>query len=147
MLQMTERNTVQAIRAFCPRKLQQEAARLGQHFLFADLKHARSRIEVFKIVARDFGIPLMHVKDHARLYHCMTQVMKQSGEQTGFLIVLHNLPQVMRFGVEAREIFLDVFRDIADFWASHNVPFRVFYSHYVTKVEVVNILTPSLLLV
>ena len=54
--------------------------------------------------------------------------MFKAGTQTGFLVVLEQLPNTQKFDKEAREILLDVFRDAADYWAEKKVPFRVFYS-------------------
>jgi hypothetical protein len=55
-------------------------------------------------------------------------VLHEAGDQSGFLVVLEQLPSTQKFDKEARENLLDVFRDAADFWAEKKIPFRVFFS-------------------
>lgn len=129
MLEMTHSNIVQSIRAFQPEALRNEAFKLGHHFLYADLSHARSRTQVFRCISRDFQLPQCHAKNHDSLRCCLTTLMHRSGPQNGFVVMLEHMPDAMKFGVEAREKLLDAFRDMADFWAEWDVPFRVFYSY------------------
>ena len=55
-------------------------------------------------------------------------MLHEAGDQSGFLVVLEQLPSTQKFDKEARENLLDVFRDAADFWAEKKIPFRVFFS-------------------
>ncbi|RJG01823.1 barnase inhibitor [Noviherbaspirillum sedimenti] len=121
-------NVVQSIRAFRVTDLQQEAARLGQHFLYAYCADATTKQQVLGIIASAFHFPKHFGKNFDALEDCLTDLTHKSGQQPGFLIVLEQLPNTPKFDKEARETLLDVFRDAADFWADKKVPFRVFYS-------------------
>jgi hypothetical protein len=121
-------NVVQSIRAFRVTELQQEAARLGQHFLYAHCAHATTRHQVLSIIANAFHFPRHLGKNLDVLEECLTSLPYKCGQQPGFLIVIEQLPNTPKFDKEARESLLDVFRDAADFWAAKKVPFRVFYS-------------------
>lgn len=121
-------NVVQSIRAFRVTDLQAEAARLGQHFLYAHCAHATTKQQVLTIIAGAFHFPRHFGKNFDALYDCLTSLVYKSGQQSGFLVVLEQLPNTAKFDKEARETLLDVFRDAADFWADKKVAFRVFYS-------------------
>ena len=121
-------NLVQSIRAFRVAELQDEAARLGQHFLYAHCNAGLTKQQVLGIIAESFHIPKPHAKNFDALRLTLTEAMDKAGPQPGFLIVLEQLPNTQKFDREARECLLDVFRDAADFWAEKKVPFRVFYS-------------------
>jgi len=122
-------NLVQSIRAFRVVELQEEAARLGQHFLYAHCIAGATKQQVLGIISESFQFPKGVGKNFDGLRETLTDTMfKASGEQTGFLIVLEQLPNTQKFDKEARETLLDVFRDAADYWADKKVPFRVFYS-------------------
>ncbi len=121
-------NVVQSIRAFRVTDLQAEAARLGQHFLYAHCAHATTKQQVLAIIAEAFHFPRHFGKNFDALSDCLTSLVYKSGQQSGFLVVLEQLPNTAKFDKEARETLLDVFRDAADFWADKKVAFRVFYS-------------------
>jgi hypothetical protein len=121
-------NLVQSIRAFRVAELQDEAARLGQHFLYTYCHAGLTKQQVLGIIAESFHIPKPHAKNFDALRETLTEAMAKAGEQAGFLVVLEQLPNTQKFDREARECLLDVFRDAADFWAEKKVPFRVFYS-------------------
>lgn len=131
-------NLVQSIRAFRVSELQEEAARLGQHFLYAHCLAGATKQQVLGIIAESFQFPKGIGKNIDGLRQTLTETMFQASQasdahpdglpQTGFLVVLEQLPNTQKFDKEARETLLDVFRDAADFWAEKKVPFRVFYS-------------------
>lgn len=121
-------NLVQSIRAFRVVELQEEAARLGQHFLYAHCIAGATKQQVLGIISESFQFPKGVGKNFDGLRETLTDTMFKAGEQTGFLIVLEQLPNTQKFDKEARETLLDVFRDAADYWADKKVPFRVFYS-------------------
>ncbi|WP_317205123.1 barstar family protein [Janthinobacterium sp.] len=121
-------NLVQSIRAFRVSELQDEAVRLGQHFLYAHCLAGLTKQQVLGIIAEAFLFPKNFAKNFDALRECLTETMFKAGAQTGFLVVLEQLPNTQKFDKEARETLLDVFRDAADFWAEKKVPFRVFYS-------------------
>nr|WP_241687725.1 barstar family protein [Janthinobacterium sp. 17J80-10] len=121
-------NVVQSIRAFRVTDLQQEAARLGQHFLYAYCAEATTKLQVLSIIASAFHFPRHFGKNFDALEDCLTDLPHKAGPQNGFLVVLEQLPNTPKFDKEARETLLDVFRDAADFWADKKIPFRVFYS-------------------
>ncbi|MDC8759029.1 barstar family protein [Janthinobacterium fluminis] len=121
-------NLVQSIRAFRVTELQDEAVRLGQHFLYAHCLAGFTKQQVLAIIAEAFQFPKNFGKNFDALRECLTDTMYKAGTQTGFLVVLEQLPNTQKFDKEARETLLDVFRDAADFWADKKVPFRVFYS-------------------
>ena len=121
-------NLVQSIRAFRVVELQEEAARLGQHFLYAYCAAALTKQQVCGKIAESFLFPKPCGKNVDTLKTCLTETMFQAGAQPGFLVVIEQLPNTQKFDKEARETLLDVFRDAADYWAEKKVPFRVFYS-------------------
>ena len=121
-------NVVQSIRAFRVTDLQAEAARLGQHFLYAHCAHATTKQQVLAAIADAFHFPKHFGKNFDALSDCLTSLVHKSGQQSGFLVVLEQLPNTPKFDKEARETLLDVFRDAADFWAEKKIAFRVFYS-------------------
>jgi len=121
-------NVVQSIRAFRVADLQEEAARLGQHFLYAYCAEATTKQQVLAIIAGAFHFPRHFGKNFDALGDCLTDLTHKSGPQPGFIVVLEQLPNTQKFDKEAREILLDVFRDAADFWSDKKVAFRVFYS-------------------
>lgn len=121
-------NVVQSIRAFRVTDLQEEAARLGQHFLYAYCAAATTKQQVLACIADAFHFPKHFGKNFDALGDCLTDLPYKAGPQPGFLVVLEQLPNTPKFDKEARETLLDVFRDAADFWADKKIPFRVFYS-------------------
>lgn len=121
-------NVVQSIRAFRVADLQAEAARLGQHFLYAYCAEATTKQQVLTFIAQAFHFPRHFGKNFDALADCLTDLPYKAGPQPGFLIVIEQLPNTPKFDREARETLLDVFRDAADFWAERKVAFRVFYS-------------------
>lgn len=121
-------NVVQSIRAFRVPDLQAEAVRLGQHFLYANCSDAVTRQQVLTTIAEAFHFPRHFGKNFDALADCLTSLVYKAGKQSGFLVVLEQLPNTPKFDREARETLLDVFRDAADFWADKKVAFRVFYS-------------------
>jgi RNAse (barnase) inhibitor barstar len=128
LLMTVSPNVVQSIRAFRVTDLQEEAARLGQHFLYAYCADAFTKQQVLATIADAFHFPKHFGKNFDALGDCLTDLTHKSGQQPGFLIVLEQLPNTPKFDKEARETLLDVFRDAADFWAEKKIPFRVFYS-------------------
>jgi RNAse (barnase) inhibitor barstar len=121
-------NIVQSIRAFRVTDLADEAARLGQHFLYASCAQAQTKGEVLEIIANSFLFPRHFGKNYDALFDCLTDLVAKAGPQPGFVVVLEGLPAVAKFDKEARETLLDVFREAAEFWAERKVTFRVFYS-------------------
>ncbi len=121
-------NVVQSIRAFRVTELQSEAIRLDQHFLYANCSQALTRQQVLAAITESFHIPRAFGKNYDALTDCLTSSFVDAGQQSGFLVVLEDLPNAQKFDKEARENLLDVFRDVADFWAEKKVPFRVFFS-------------------
>jgi RNAse (barnase) inhibitor barstar len=128
LLQTVRPNIVQSIRAYRVEDLQQAAQTAEQHFLYANLSAAQSKQDVLEAIAAAFLFPAHFGKNLDALYDCMTDLVYKSGGQTGFVVVLEQLPDNPRFDREAREQLLDVFRDAADFWAERKIPFRCFYS-------------------
>jgi RNAse (barnase) inhibitor barstar len=128
LLKLVPPNAVQSIRAFRVTDLQAEALRLGQHFLYAHCGHAVTKQQVLGAIAEAFHFPKYFGKNFDALSDCLTSLVHKAGKQTGFLVVLEQLPNAPKFDREARETLLDVFRDAADFWADKKVAFRVFYS-------------------
>ena len=121
-------NVVQSIRAFRVPELQAEAARLGQHFLYAYCADATTKQQVLACIAQAFHFPRHFGKNLDALSDCLTDLPYKAGPQPGFLVVIEQLPNTPKFDREARETLLDVFRDAADYWAERKVAFRVFYS-------------------
>lgn len=128
LLKTVPPNVVQSIRAFRVTDLQDEAARLGQHFLYAYCAQATTKQQVLAVIADAFHFPKHFGKNFDALADCLTDLAHKSGPQPGFLVVVEQLPNTPKFDKEARETLLDVFRDAADFWADKKIAFRVFYS-------------------
>ncbi len=128
LLKTVPPNVVQSIRAFRVADLQEEAARLGQHFLYAYCATATTKQQVLTTIAEAFHFPRHFGKNFDALGDCLTDLAYKAGSQPGFLVVLEQLPNTPKFDKEARETLLDVFRDAADFWAEKKIVFRVFYS-------------------
>lgn len=106
----------------------QAAHEAGQHFLYADLSEAQSKQDVLDGIAQAFLFPAHFGKNLDALHDCMTDLVHKAGSQPGFVVVLEQLPDNVRFDREAREQLLDVFRDTADYWADRKIAFRCFYS-------------------
>ena len=121
-------NLVQSIRAFHVADLQKEAARLGQHFLYAYCADAITKTQVLATLARAFHFPRHFGKQFNAFGDCLTDLTHKAGPRPGFVVVVEQLPNTAKFDREAREILLDVFRDAADYWADKKTAFRVFYS-------------------
>lgn len=128
LLKTVRPNLVQSIRAFRVVDLQEEAARLEQHFLYAYCADAVTKQQVLATIAESFHFPKHSGKNFDALGDSLTNLAHKAGPQPGFLVVLEQLPNTPKFDKEARETLLDVFRDAADFWAEKKVAFRVFYS-------------------
>ena len=121
-------NLVQSIRAFRVTELQEEAVRLGQHFLYAHCADTLTKQQVCARIGENFYFPKPCSKNFDALRHCLTETIAGAGIQPGFIVVLEQLPNTQKFDNEARETLLDVFRDSAEFGGDRKVPFRVFYS-------------------
>ena len=121
-------NIVQSIRAFRVAELQEAATKLNQHFLYANLGTAQSKQDILDMIASQYTFPAHFGKNFDALYDCMTDLVHKSGPQTGFIVVLEQIPAHAKFDKEAREQLLDIFRDAADYWADRKIPFRCFYS-------------------
>lgn len=121
-------NLVQSIRAYRVVELQEEAARLGHHFLYAHCVGTLTKQQVCARIGESFHFPKPYSKNFDALRVSLTETVSEAGPQPGFIVVIEQLPNTQKFDKEARETLLDVFRDAADFWAEKKVPFRVFYS-------------------
>ena len=121
-------NIVQSIRAFRVPDLQATAARLGQHFLYANLGEAHTKQDVLDLLGEQFNLPAHYGKNFDALYDSITDPLHKSGPQPGFIVVLEQIPTNAKFDKESREQLLDIFRDAADYWSDRKVPFRCFYS-------------------
>jgi len=132
-LQTIRSNIVQSIRAYRVEDLMAAAQAAGQHFLYANVASAQSKQDVLDGIAQAFTFPAHFGKNLDALYDCMTDIVHKAGAQTGFVVVLEQLPDNPRFDREAREQLLDVFRDAADFWGERKIVFRCFYSFAVTR--------------
>ena len=121
-------NLVQSIRAYRVVELQEEAARLGHHFLYAHCAGTLTKQQVCARIGESFHFPKPYSKNFDALRESVTETVNKAGPQPGFIVVIEQLPNTQKFDKEARETLLDVFRDAADYWAEKKVPFRVFYS-------------------
>jgi RNAse (barnase) inhibitor barstar len=125
-LRTVKSNIVQSIRAFRVVDLQNAAAQLGHHFLYANLAHAQSKQDILDMTAQQFTFTPQAGKNLDALLDCMSDALYKSGPQPGFILVLEHIPAHAKFDKEAREQLLDVFRDAAEFWAERKVSFRCF---------------------
>jgi RNAse (barnase) inhibitor barstar len=127
-LRTVRSNIVQSIRAYHAHDLQEAAAQLEQHFLYANLSSAQTKQDILDALAVQFTLPPHFGRNFDALYDCLTDPLHKSGPQPGFVVVLEHIPATARFDKETREQLLDIFRDAADYWADRKVPFRCFYS-------------------
>jgi RNAse (barnase) inhibitor barstar len=132
-LRTVKTNIVQSIRAFRVADLQDAAAQLGQHFLYANLASAQSKQDILDMTAQQFIFPIQSSKNFDTLFDSMSDALYKSGMQPGFIVVLEHIPAHAKFDKEAREQLLDVFREAAEFWAERKVAFRCFYSFSVAR--------------
>jgi RNAse (barnase) inhibitor barstar len=128
LLQTVRPNIVQSIRAYRVDDLMQAARQADQHFLYANLTAAQTKQDVLDAIAESFTFPAHFGKNLDALFDCMTDLVHKAGPQTGFVVVLEQLPDNPRFDREAREQLLEAFRDAAEFWGERRIPFRCFYS-------------------
>ena len=99
-------NIVQSIRAFRVQDLQDAAATLGHHFLYANLAHAQTKQDVLDLIAQQFTFPSHFGKNFDALSDCLTDPLHKSGPQPGFIVVLEQIPATAKFDKEAREQLL-----------------------------------------
>ena len=135
LLQTVRPNIVQAIRAYRVEDLMTAAEGAGQHFLYANLTDAQTKQDVLDKIAESFLFPAHFGKNLDALFDCMTDLVHRAGSQPGFVVVLEQLPDNVRFDREAREQLLDVFREAADFWSERRIAFRCFYSFAVARAH------------
>jgi RNAse (barnase) inhibitor barstar len=121
-------NIVQSIRAFSVAELQAAADQLGHHFLYAKLFSALTKQDVLDLLVQQFKLATTGGKNFDALHDSMTDTIYKSGPQTGFVVVLEQVPANAKFDKEGREQLLDIFRDTADYWGDRKIPFRCFYS-------------------
>ena len=121
-------NIVQSIRAFNTHQLQDTAAQMGQHFLYANLAHAQTKQDVLESIASQFSFPAHFGKNFDALYDCMTDPLHKNSQQPGFVVLLEQIPATAKFDKDAREQLLDTFREVAEYWAERRIAFRCFYS-------------------
>ncbi|NDC61649.1 MAG: barnase inhibitor [Betaproteobacteria bacterium] len=132
-LRTVKSNIVQSIRAFRVADLQEAAAHLGHHFLYANLSSAQSKQDILDMTAQQFIFPAQSSKNFDSLFDSMSDALHKSGPQPGFILVLEHIPAHAKFDKEAREQLLDVFREAAEFWSERKVAFRCFYSFSVAR--------------
>ncbi len=75
-------NVVQSIRAFRVTDLQAEAARLGQHFLYAWCADATTKQQVLATIAEAFYFPKHFGKNFDALADCLTDLPHKAGPAT-----------------------------------------------------------------
>ena len=121
-------NIVQSIRAFNAHQLQDTAAQMGQHFLYANLAHAQTKQDVLESIASQFSFPAHFGKNFDALYDCITDPLHKNSQQPGFVVLLEQIPATAKFDKDAREQLLDTFREVAEYWAERRIAFRCFYS-------------------
>jgi RNAse (barnase) inhibitor barstar len=136
-LRTVKTNIVQSIRAFRVEDLQNAAAQLGYHFLYANLANAQSKQDILDMTAQQFTFPPQVGKNFDTLFDSMSDALYKSGHQPGFVLVLEHIPAHAKFDKEAREQLLDVFREAAEFWAERKVSFRCFYSFSVARAAAI----------
>jgi RNAse (barnase) inhibitor barstar len=132
-LRTVKSNIVQSIRAFRVADLQDAAAQLGHHFLYANLSSAQSKQDILDLTAQQFIFPAQSSKNFDTLFDSMSDALHKSGPQPGFILVLEHIPAHAKFDKEAREQLLDVFREAAEFWSERKIAFRCFYSFSVAR--------------
>jgi len=84
--------------------------------------------DVLDLLVQQFKLAATGGKNFDALHDSMTDTVYKSGPQTGFVVVLEQVPANAKFDKEGREQLLDIFRDTADYWGDRKIPFRCFYS-------------------
>ena len=92
-------NLVQSIRAFRVVELQEEAIRLGQHFLYAYCADALTKQQVCARIGENFYFPKPCSKNVDALRECLTNTIDAAGAQPGFIVVLEQLPNTQKLRV------------------------------------------------
>lgn len=121
-------NTVQVNNGWHVEELQRDAAHLAQRFLYADLSKTKTQEQVLKVLSLAFKFPPHFGKNLDALYDCLSDLSLENNVQTGFVIFLEALPCSVEFDASAGERLLNVFSDVADYFAANKVSFRVVYS-------------------
>jgi RNAse (barnase) inhibitor barstar len=114
---------VRPLRGLDPEQLRAWSVAGGQRFVRVDLADSRDRRSVFMALSRAFELPEWFGANLDALYDSLTDLEPGAG----FLVLLDRIPASREFGVEQRDALLDVFRDVARYYADTGVPFRVFY--------------------
>jgi RNAse (barnase) inhibitor barstar len=110
-------------------EVRKTAYRVEHTCLVADLSAAKSKAEVLETIGKDMNFGEHFGKNFDALYDCLTDLKPQKSDgDPGFVLVLQNLPNTVRFDDEGRQNLLDVFRDAAEFFFDKEIAFRVFYT-------------------
>ena len=102
--------------------------RPGDVLLSVNGKPVKDPQVMLDLIAAQFTFPSHFGKNFDALYDCLTDPIHKAGPQPGFILVLDQIPTTTKFDKEAREQFLDCFRDAAEYWAERKIAFRCFYS-------------------
>lgn len=116
-------HTVRPLRGLAPDQLRAWSAAGGQRYVQVDLADSPDRRSVFMALRRAFELPEWFGANLDALYDSLTDLEPAPG----FLVLLDRIPATRDFGVEQRDALLDVFRDVARYYADTGMPFRVFY--------------------
>ena len=117
---------VRSLRGLTTEQLRAWARAADQRFVLADLSGCTDKPSAMRMLGHAFNLPSWYGANLDALYDSLTDD-ETSPVGRGAVVVLDPLPYTERFGVEERDVLLDLFRDVAEHFAERGTPFRVFY--------------------
>jgi RNAse (barnase) inhibitor barstar len=109
--------------------LLRNAERADQRVLRVRFDGVSDKPGVMQAIAQAFEFPAHFGNNLDALYDCLTDLKPLPvADSPGFIVILESVPETANFDREQREALLDVFRDASDFFADHDIAFRMFYS-------------------
>jgi RNAse (barnase) inhibitor barstar len=119
--------TVRPLKGIDRPGLREWARESSQRLVEVNLAACTDKRSVLREIARALALPSWFGMNLDALYDSLTDLPELQPAQ-GYVVVLEQLPRTDEFGADERNALLEVFRDAAESFAEHGVPFRVFYS-------------------
>ena len=110
-------------------ELLRNAERADQRVLRVRFEGVVDKAGVMRAISKAFAFPSHFGNNLDALFDCLTDLKPLPGaDHPGFVVILESVPETATFDREQRDALLDVFRDASDFFADHDIAFRMFYS-------------------
>lgn len=105
------------------------AYRSEQRYMHADLSTAKTKADIFEVIASAFELGDSAAKTNEGLTAALMALKPEKTDGSpGFVVVLENWPYSTKFNADDRQLVLDAFRQAADYFYDEEIAFRVFYS-------------------